>query len=490
MAASLKRNSLYNLMGSLVPIVVSFVTVPLYLHLIGVDGYGVLAIVWLFLGYFGVFDLGLGTASANQFAKLSDHKEISSVFWSGIWTNLGLGIIGAGALFFLGDYLFENLFKMSSAMHASVVGALPWLALAVPIITVSGIFSGLIDGRQNFLMLNALGVIGTFFLQVMPILTAYLHGPNLTWIIAVAVLSRLLFGALPSGVVAVRILGTVKPELPQWHWVKKLLGYGAWTTISSMVVSMTGAMDKFMLGSIVGPAAVTFFAIPERLARQGAIVPASVTRALFPKLSAGNEYDARDTTMRSLELLLLIQTPLICALILVLKPFLGIWVGWSVAEKAGPVGLIIAATIWIVGLNYLPSMLLQARGRPDIAAKLRVMEFLPYLLVLWTAIHYLGLIGGGLGLLFVSVLDMIFLFWGARIAVFVNKTFWQSVVWIFISEFLAWNFVKTEMLWYLFSLLLFASSVVWVGYRSSLLREAFFALLGKINVKKIKALQK
>jgi len=490
MAASLKLNTLYNLMGSLLPIVVSLVTVPLYLRLIGVDGYGVLAIVWLFLGYFGVFDLGLGMASANQFSKLSNHKEMASVFWTGVWTNLVLGIIGAGVLFFLGDYLFEHLFKMSNEMHASVVGALPWLALAVPVITVSGILSGVIDGRQKFLMLNALGVASTFFLQVLPLLTAYLHGPNLTWIIAVTVLSRLLFGALPMGVVAIRILGAAKPELPQWHWVKKLLGYGGWTTISSMVVPITGAMDKFMLGSMVGPAAVTFFALPERLARQGAIVPGAVTRALFPKLSAGNEYDAREITLHSLDLLLLIQTPLICALILVLQPFLGIWVGWSVAEKAGPVGLIIAATIWIVGLNYFPSMLLQARGRPDIAAKLRILELLPYFLVLWTAIHYLGLIGGGIGLLFVSVLDMIFLFFGAGLPVFMNKIFWQSVAWIFIAEFLAWSFYKAEMAWYFFSTLLIILSIIWVGYVSPELRNTVFIWVGKVAGNKFKEVQK
>lgn len=490
MVASLKRNTLYNLMGSLVPVAVSLITVPLFLHLIGVDAYGVLAIVWLFLGYFGVFDLGLGMASANQFAKLDDHSQVVSVFWTGVWTNLILGTVGALILLFLGEFLFENLFKMSPSMHASVASALPWLALAVPVITVSGIFSGFLDGRQRFFMLNALGVVGTFFLQLMPLLTAYLHGPDLTWIIAVTVLSRLVFGAIPMGLVAFYLLGMAKPELPQWRWIKTLLGYGSWTTLSGMVVPLTGAMDKFMLGSLVGPAAVTFFAIPERLARQGAVVPGAVTRALFPKLSAGNEQDARDATAQALDLLLMIQTPMICALILILKPFLGIWVGWTVADKAGSVGLIIAATIWLAGLNYFPSMLLQARGRPDIAAKLRVLEVLPYLLVLWISIHYLGLIGGGIGLLFVTSLDMVFLFWGAKLALFRNWTFWQSLAWILISECLAWNFFRSDMIWYVASLLLVVMSGGWAGYRSSVIRKVLRSFLDRINIRMLKAVEK
>ncbi|WP_226818380.1 oligosaccharide flippase family protein [Acidithiobacillus montserratensis] len=490
MVASLKRNSLYNLMGNLAPVVISFVTVPLFLHKIGVDEYGVLAIVWLFLGYFGVFDFGIGMASANQFAKLEDHGQMVSVFWSGIWTNLILGIVGAAVLLLLGDFLFEYLFKMSSVMHASVVSALPWLALAVPVITVNGICVGVLDGRQLFLKMNALAFTGSFFLQLLPLLTAYLHGPDLTWIIAITVLSRLFFGAIPMGIAAFYTLGKPRPEWPQWYWIKKMLGYGGWTTLSNMVVPLTGAMDKFLLGSLVGPAAVTFFAIPERLARQGAVVPGAVTRALFPMLAAGNEKDARDASSQSLDLLLLIQTPMICGLILVLQPFLGIWVGWSVADKAGSVGLIIAATIWLVGLNYIPSMLLQARGRPDIAAKLRVLELLPYLLVLWLSIHYLGLIGGGIGLLFVTILDMLLLFWGAKLVLFKNWTFWQSLAWIMSAEILAWSFDRTSVLWYVFAIVFVGISVVWAGYRSPLIRACVAPLLGRMYGNRLRAVGK
>src|SRR4051812_31203755 len=60
---SVARHTTYNVVGALTPVVVSLVTVPLYLKTVGLDRYGILNLCWLLVGYFALFDFGMGKAT-------------------------------------------------------------------------------------------------------------------------------------------------------------------------------------------------------------------------------------------------------------------------------------------------------------------------------------------------------------------------------------------------------------------------------------------
>jgi O-antigen/teichoic acid export membrane protein len=65
----LAKNSVLNLLGQVLPMLVGVVTVPRIVRGLGTDGYGILSIAFMVLGYFSIFDLGLSRATVKFVAE-------------------------------------------------------------------------------------------------------------------------------------------------------------------------------------------------------------------------------------------------------------------------------------------------------------------------------------------------------------------------------------------------------------------------------------
>ena len=79
------KNVSINFIGLILPTFVSLVTVPAYIHALGVERYGVVSLVWTLIGYFGILDLGMSMAAQNHISKAlasGNEDESARVFWS------------------------------------------------------------------------------------------------------------------------------------------------------------------------------------------------------------------------------------------------------------------------------------------------------------------------------------------------------------------------------------------------------------------------
>jgi O-antigen/teichoic acid export membrane protein len=391
---SVSRDSIFNLAGAAIPIGLALVTVPFYLKLVGPDRYGVLAIAWLVLGYFGLFDLGLGRATAQRIAALrnASASERASTFWTALCLNVFMGLSVALVLWPLSLYFFGHFFRMDEVLRTEVIAAAPMLALAVPVATTTGVLTGALQGRERFLEVNVISVLSTTLFQLLPLAVAWLYGPYLP---------LLLLSALGARAIALVVLWQRcqsdlvrgQPVRPDRMLVKPLLSYGGWILLTSIIGPLLVVSDRFLIGAILGSVMVGHYAVIFQLAERITVIPMSLTNAIFPRLALLTEEDAGRLSANAISAILAIMTPAVIIGIIVLDRFLSLWVGEDIARDVSFVGKILLAGYWINSLSLVPYARLQAIGRPDLVTKLLLVELPVYLPVMYFAIISYGLLG-------------------------------------------------------------------------------------------------
>ena len=391
---SLVRNAGYNLIGSVVPIVLGLATVPIYIRLVGVERYGILSIAWLLLGYFGLFDLGLSRATAHRIAALKDapEEERAATFWTAIGVNLAMGVVGALVLWPVASWYFHYEFEVQAALRGEILTAVPLLALSVPVATSTGVLVGALQGRERFLETNSISIASTTLFQILPLLVAWLHGPNLSWLLCAALGARVIALAGLFARCHVHVIRGYSFRIDRSQMIP-LMKFGGWVTVASIFAPLLVVVDRFFIGAILNAVAVAIYNIPFQLAQRISIVPTALGNALFPRLSSTRGQEQELLGLKASETLAcLMSLPVLWALLL-LDPFLHLWVGAKLAVPAAPVGKALIMGYWANAFAIVPYVRLQARGRPDLVTKLLLVQIPPYLGLLWFALHRFGLIG-------------------------------------------------------------------------------------------------
>ena len=98
------RNTLYNLLGLGLPLLVAIGSMPVLIQSLGDARFGVLTLIWAVVSYFGLFDLGLGRALTQQLSVLIAEKrehDIPPLVYTSLFLLTGLGV-SAGVLMWWG----------------------------------------------------------------------------------------------------------------------------------------------------------------------------------------------------------------------------------------------------------------------------------------------------------------------------------------------------------------------------------------------------
>lgn len=412
-ASAVSRNTLWNLLGAGIPLMLALLTFPILIRTIGTERFGVLAIVWVVLGYFGLFDLGLGRATTRFVARdLEEGREVSARvnFWTSLLANGALGVLGALVLGTLTPALTERVLDIPAHLDAEARAAFFLMSLSVPLMTLTTAARGAIEARHGFRLLNTLQLPLSVATYAIPLLVLP-FSVSLAWITAGLLLSRLV-GAVVFLVAALgQFDSPVCGPFFDRNRLRAMLSYGGWLTVTNVVGPFMVYADRLVIGALGSMSAVTYYTTPYEAVTRLWILPHSLTRTLFPIFSSMTDLRRRTKVyIDSSRRLTLIMGPVVATGIVFAPDLLRLWLGERFAVNSTLVLQILAVGILANSLALLPFNLIQGLGRADVTAKFHLLELPLYAVMLWFGVKFWGIPGAAAAWTARTTLDGLLLF--------------------------------------------------------------------------------
>lgn len=394
----LGRNMVVNIAGQVAPLVAALFAMPPLVHGLGNDRFGLLTLAWVVIGYFSLFDLGLGRALTKHVAAaLGDgrSRDIAAIVWSALWAMAGLGLVAAGLILALTPALVGSVLDLPASLRDETKQAFAWLAVGVPVVILNAGLTGTLEAYQRFGLINAVRIPMSVAIFCGPLLvlstTSHLAVHTAAIVLARALGLVALAWMCLSVVPGLRVVGGVERAR-----IAPLIRFGGWLTVSNVIGPLMLYADRFVLGALISVGAVALYTLPFEIVTKALAVPVAIVGVMFPafaEATAGATSGVRRLYRRTLGATFSIMFPLTIAVLLFADVGLHWWLGSTYADASAPVARILMVGVMLNSFGLVSQAYVQARGRPDLTAKLHMLELPLYLVYLPALVLAYGICG-------------------------------------------------------------------------------------------------
>ncbi len=416
LSSLLLRNSILNLLTQGGLMVLAVATIPVLNRGLSEESFGLLTLLWAFVGYFTLLDFGISRSVTKFVAELMSERgeaEIRTITWISLVLTAMLGAASCVVLFLTTPWLVNDVFTVAPARVPEAIQAFELAAVGIPFMLLFGTIRGVFMAYQRFGLVNLFqGVMGCF--QWAGSAALVLLGFGLREIMLLTVVVRFVAAAAALACLP-RILPGFFGSMRLWDRgvARKLFVFGGWVSVSQAVSPLFLYLDRVLIGTLLSVSAVAYYAVPQEALTRLLIIPMSLTTTLFPAMSQLTVDDSGKADIlysRSVKYLILAFLPLSILLVGFAPDILTAWMGSVFASQSTEVFQILSVGLFFNMLAQVPATSLLALGRPQLSAIFQVAE-LPLVLVLnLILIPHVGVVGAALAWSVRVVIDAVLLF--------------------------------------------------------------------------------
>lgn len=407
---ALAKNSLFNIAGFVLPLLVGLASIPLIVRGFGVERFGVLTLAWAVIGYFSLFDMGIGRAlTQSMAARLASAAapDVARLVWTSLALMLIFSLVGAAIVAVLSPWFVTSVLNMPQTLREETIAAFILLAATIPaVVLISGLV-GILTALQRFGLINALRIPMGVMIYLVP-LAILPWSQSVMHVCTGLFLVRMLFLVLHAA-------ACFRAYPPLWTYrgfarseVRGLAGFGGWMTVTNVVGPLMVYMDRFVIGAVLTLAAVAYYVTPYEIVTRLLVIPSAVVAVLFPVFAAAHaatSNHAANVYSIGARAVLGIMAPIVLVLVVFAKEGLRLWLGDDFAQQSTAILQWLAIGVFINSYAQVPFAFIQGIGRADITAKLHLLELPLYFALMFWLLNMLGTMGVALAWLLRTVTD-------------------------------------------------------------------------------------